>query len=70
MCGDLGVGDQVEEKLREIMQKDIPPEAMEAGRRLREEQERLRQHLIAKYEEDGLMPHERGPLKLVSSDDD
>jgi hypothetical protein len=65
-----GVGAQVEVQLREIMEKDIPPEAMEAGRRLREEQEQLRQHLIAKYEEDGLMPYQRGPLKLVSPEDD
>lgn len=65
-----GVGVQVEVQLREIMEKDIPPEAMEAGQRLREEQEQLRQHLIAKYEEDGLMPYQRGPLKLVSPEDD
>jgi len=61
-----GVGDQVEEKLRDIMEKDIPAEAMEAGRSLREQQEQLRQHLLAKYEEDGLMPYQRGPIKLVS----
>lgn len=65
-----GVGDQVDVKLREIMEKDIPPEAMEAGRQLREKQEQLRQHLIAKYEEDGLMPYQRGPLKLVPPEDD
>jgi hypothetical protein len=65
-----GVGAQVEVQLREIMEKDIPPEAMEAGQSLREEQEQLRQHLIAKYEEDGLMPYQRGPLKLVSPEDD
>jgi uncharacterized protein DUF3800 len=61
-----GVGDQVDRQLREIMAKDIPNEAMEAGRRLRDQQEQLQQHLIAKYEEDGLMPYERGPVKLVS----
>lgn len=64
-----GVGDQVERQLRDVMEKDIAPEALEAGRRIRVEQERLRQHLIAKYEEDGLMPYERGPIKLVSTDD-
>ncbi|MBZ8133319.1 hypothetical protein CLD20_08590 [Afifella sp. IM 167] len=63
-----GVGNQVEQKLREIMEKDIPPEAMEAARRFGEEQEQLRQHLIASYEEDGLMPYQRGPLKSVSND--
>ena len=64
-----GVGDQVEVKLREIMEADIPAEAMEAGRRILEEQEQMRQQLIAMYDEDGRMPYERGPLKLVSPED-
>lgn len=65
-----GVGAQVEEKLLDIMEKDIPAEAMEAGRRLRDQQEQLRQHLVDKYEEDGLMPYQRGPIRLVSPDED
>lgn len=59
-----GVGSQVYPTLREIMERDISPESIEAGRRLREEQEQVRQKLIAKYEEDGLMPYERWPRKL------
>ncbi len=61
-----GVGKQVEQKYREIMEKDISPEAIAAARRLRERQEKRRQELVALYEEDGLMPYEREPTKLVS----
>lgn len=63
-----GVGGQVDEQVREIMARDISLDMMEAGRRLLKEQEQRRQQLIASYEEDGLMPYERGPMKLVSSD--
>lgn len=63
-----GVGDQVERQIQGIMEKDISPEAIGAGRRLRVEQEQLRQHLVEKYEEDRLVPYERGQIKLVSLD--
>lgn len=52
------------------MARDILPEAMEAGHRLLEEQEQRRQQLIALYEEDGLMPYERRPTKLISPTED
>ena len=65
-----GVGEQVEHQYHDILAKGISHEAMEAGRRLRQEQEQHRQQLIALYEEDGLMPYQRGSIKLVSPDDD
>jgi hypothetical protein len=65
-----GVGKQVEQKYREMMAEDIPPEAVAAGRRILEQHEKRRQELIGLYEEDGLMPYERAPAKLVSPDGD
>jgi len=65
-----GVGDQIERQVQEIMERDVSPDEIEAGQRLLEKQEQLRQHLIAKYEEDNLMPYERGPTKLVAPDDE
>lgn len=62
-----GVGRQVEQQYREIMAKDIPPEAVAAGGRILEEQEKRRKELMKLYEEDGLMPYERLPISLVSS---
>lgn len=63
----VGVGDQVERHYAEIMTKDISHEAMESSRRFLEDQELHRRQLIALYEEDGLMPYEREPMKLVNS---
>ncbi|HTO32459.1 MAG TPA: DUF3800 domain-containing protein [Pararhizobium sp.] len=65
-----GVGTQLEQQYREIMAKDIPPEALAEGRRIIEGQERRRQELITLYEEDGLMPYERLPATIVSPTDD
>ena len=60
-----GVGEQLNRQLRDLMEWEIPPEAIEAGRRFQEEQEQRRHHLIAKYEEDGLMPYQRHSIEPV-----
>ena len=54
-----GVGAQIEKQYAEIMAMDIPPEDMEAGKRILDENEKQKQEMIALYEEDGLMPYER-----------
>jgi hypothetical protein len=57
-----GVGAQLERVLREKMSRELPAEAIEAGRRILAQQEKQRLELIKLYEEDGLMPYERRPL--------
>ncbi len=54
-----GVGEQIEKQCAEIMAKDITPAEMEAGQRILAENEKRRQEMIARYDEDGLMPYER-----------
>lgn len=65
-----GVGAQVERVLSNIMMKDIPSDALERGRQIIDEEEERRLELIALYEEDGLMPYERQPMKLVPPADE
>lgn len=65
-----GVGAQVKQRYAELMSRELPSEALEASRRIRERQERQRQELIALYEEDGLMPYERELMKVVPASED
>lgn len=65
-----GVGAQLEVVFSERMSQDIPPEALDAGRRLLQNQEKQRLELMALYEEDGLMPYERRPMSVVPPADE
>lgn len=60
-----GVGRQVEEQYQQIMAKEVTPEMEQKAKELIADRERHRQHLIAAYEEDGLMPYERSVMKKV-----
>lgn len=63
-----GVGSYLESQLRTIMNANISDEALKAGQNLRDHQEKLRKHLMVKYEEDGLMPYQRNIKAPISSD--
>ena len=63
-----GVGQQVEEQYRQIMVTELTPEMERAAQKMIADNEQHRHRMIAAYEEDGLMPYRRRPLKLVGED--
>jgi hypothetical protein len=63
-----GVASHVEKHFAAIMAADMSPEAMTAGQRILADLERQRLEQIALYEEDGLMPYERIPPRLIGPD--
>lgn len=63
-----GVGEQVENQYRQIMATDLPPGIESKAHAMIAENELHRQRMIAAYEEDGLMPYQRRPLKLIGED--
>ena len=62
-----GVSSQVEKLVSRMTTADISPEDLESGQKLAANMEDERRRLITLYEEDGLMPYEREPRKLVES---
>ncbi|UWQ16667.1 DUF3800 domain-containing protein [Jannaschia sp. M317] len=63
-----GVGQQVEEQYRQIMATELTPEMEQVAQKMIADNEQHRRRMIAAYEEDGLMPYQRPPLKLTGED--
>ena len=59
------VGQQVEEELRQIMATKLSPEMERKAKEVMAKNEQHRQLMIAAYEEDGLMPYQRQPMKIA-----
>lgn len=55
-----GVGRSLEERLHEVMTADLSPEQVTFAQEMLQRTEEVRQRNIALYEEDGLMPYQRG----------
>ena len=62
-----GVGSQVKKLISSMTAAGISPEDLKAGQELAANMEDDRRRLVALYDEDGLMPYERDPRKLVES---
>lgn len=60
-----GVGRQVEEQWSQIMATKLSPEMEKKAQEMMAKNEQHRQLLIAAYEEDGLMPYQREPMKVA-----
>ncbi|MEM9013295.1 MAG: DUF3800 domain-containing protein [Pseudomonadota bacterium] len=63
-----GVGRQVEEQYRQLMAMELTPEMEQAAQKMIAGNEQQRRRMIAAYDEDGLMPYQRRPLKLAGED--
>ncbi|CUH74658.1 hypothetical protein SAMN04488093_101870 [Tropicibacter naphthalenivorans] len=66
----VGVGQQVEEQYRQIMATELTPEMEQVAQKMIAENEQHRRRMVAAYEEDGLMPYQRPPLKLTGEGKD
>ncbi|SDF92147.1 DUF3800 domain-containing protein [Alloyangia pacifica] len=65
-----GVGQQVEEQYRQIMATELTPEMEQVAQKMIADNEQHRRRMVAAYEEDGLMPYQRSPLKLAGEGKD
>ena len=60
------VREQVEEQWSQIMATKLSPEMERDAREMMAKNEQHRQLLIVVYEEDGLMPYQRQPMKIAT----